>query len=589
MNNEYGLGEFLSKNLLTVRPASKTEGRMVFSVREDGITVDGTADDTATFILFKGVNTLLKAGNRYVLSGCPVGGNASFWISVFDMDKKVILACDRGNGDSFWLKEPVKNISVYIRVGKGTTADQIKFVPAIYLAGTGEYVSVSKEMSRMRSGILALEQRLQSMEDSIARMTDMLQRIEQSSVSSLENADRSAHEAEVMKDTLRAIREQTQDTGIRVLDIQDRTYDLRGMFEDVQIRTMDVQDQTYNIKASVSDAQVRVKDVQDRTYDRILADKSMDKQNKLLLWSIYKNDSEDMTEAKKRFFRQLPKQQGLMEIKQRIIMLLFKEINRICREEDIKYWLDFGTLLGAVRHGGFIPWDDDIDLGMMRGDFLRFKEAAKKSSVIEVLQEYAIDEKNLLNLIRIKMKGEDCPLFVDIFLYDYCNAPVDYMWTLYRSTRRELVKESKELKNNYGESTEHSDSLDSVEQTIIDNPERIRKIDELLEKAGKMLEEKIGLSSEDGEGIIFGIDNFTVIKGKRLYNKTDIFPLVDIGFEGITAYAPSGAEKMLEDRYGDIYELPPDIVSHEHFKDDKLKNKLRNLYEKLTAEGIEQA
>ena len=57
---------------------------------------------------------------------------------------------------------------------------------------------------------------------------------------------------------------------------------------------------------------------------------------------------------------------------------MLREIDRICRAHDIKYFICYGTMLGAVRHGGFIPWDDDVDVAMLREEFEKFRQIAPK-------------------------------------------------------------------------------------------------------------------------------------------------------------------------------------------------------------------
>ena len=55
-----------------------------------------------------------------------------------------------------------------------------------------------------------------------------------------------------------------------------------------------------------------------------------------------------------------------------IELSILNDIDRFCRDHKLQYWLAYGTLLGAIRHQGFIPWDDDIDIFMFRDDYEQF-------------------------------------------------------------------------------------------------------------------------------------------------------------------------------------------------------------------------
>ncbi len=59
-----------------------------------------------------------------------------------------------------------------------------------------------------------------------------------------------------------------------------------------------------------------------------------------------------------------------------VLLELLKELDRVCKKHEIKYQLFCGSALGAVRHKGFIPWDDDLDVAMLRSEYQRFLEIA---------------------------------------------------------------------------------------------------------------------------------------------------------------------------------------------------------------------
>ena len=110
------------------------------------------------------------------------------------------------------------------------------------------------------------------------------------------------------------------------------------------------------------------------------------------------------------------------------------EIDRICRKHNIPYFLDSGTALGAVRHGGFIPWDDDADVGMIREDYERFiKAAGTELQPRFFLQTRATDPDFHKFSAKIRLNGTYFPesrnegtsvhqgIFVDIFPFDYAD------------------------------------------------------------------------------------------------------------------------------------------------------------------------
>lgn len=104
-----------------------------------------------------------------------------------------------------------------------------------------------------------------------------------------------------------------------------------------------------------------------------------------------------------------------------------KDIDRFCRANNIPYTISSGTLLGAVRHGGFIPWDDDADMFMLRKDFDRFVSIYKsdkyqlsynlvKPDGFHIIGYAKVNDSTAYTLDR---RGREIPgLFVDIFPLD---------------------------------------------------------------------------------------------------------------------------------------------------------------------------
>lgn len=88
----------------------------------------------------------------------------------------------------------------------------------------------------------------------------------------------------------------------------------------------------------------------------------------------------------------------------KVLLSAMKDIDRICRENGLRYYLHAGTLLGAVNHKGFIPWDDDVDISLMREDYEKLCQILQKEhGDIYFLQNYLTDSnyKNNRSVLRV--------------------------------------------------------------------------------------------------------------------------------------------------------------------------------------------
>jgi lipopolysaccharide cholinephosphotransferase len=125
-----------------------------------------------------------------------------------------------------------------------------------------------------------------------------------------------------------------------------------------------------------------------------------------------------------------PKELGLL---QAVLLELLSEFDRICRVHNLEYTLSGGTLLGAVRHGGFIPWDDDADVSMKRSEYDKFRELCK-TELDEgrfFFQDHTTDPEYPWGYGRLRRKDSEfvrvgqehmkmqTGIFLDIFPNDY--------------------------------------------------------------------------------------------------------------------------------------------------------------------------
>ena len=142
------------------------------------------------------------------------------------------------------------------------------------------------------------------------------------------------------------------------------------------------------------------------------------------------------------------KSKGPLRNFQRLNQELLNFVVNVLEKYDLKYWLDYGTLLGAVRHGGYIPWDDDIDLGMMRKDYNKLIEVIDDEIKSNNLENVEVTVNDRLEAIRISFLqiayySDEGELLagLDVFPSDYVDTPLSgFAEKVFKNKRYSLKK-----------------------------------------------------------------------------------------------------------------------------------------------------
>ena len=232
---------------------------------------------------------------------------------------------------------------------------------------------------------------------------------------------------------------------------------------------------------------------------------------------------------------------------------MLKFLDRVCRETGIRYWIDFGTLLGAVRHDGFIPWDDDTDVCMLREDADAFKRVMLSGAYGDefVLQCRETDDgyfgswyvlrdtrSEYVQDLEVHKKRRYRGLQVDIFIYD-------------DKTVQPFVDITKHF---------HRDLIQRPLVQIADRDKAIRRVRpwafllfDVLDPFFRFLSPRRDYLAPS-YGTWFAIDHTP---------KELIFPLGSVRFEGVEFSCPARKEDELSLWYGDWQQLPDQIRTHE--------------------------
>jgi len=236
------------------------------------------------------------------------------------------------------------------------------------------------------------------------------------------------------------------------------------------------------------------------------------------------------------------------EVKAEMLRLL-TVVDKICRENGLKYWIDGGTLIGAVRHKGFIPWDDDIDISLLKKDYAVLIEKLRDRKYSDSIGEY------------LWFDGDN--------RYDHCCNYLCSDKNIYGRMRGSVgivpIKLDIRPVNtiiNDPESLQLNSELREIANEWIFN-KKVKSLSKISEKYQKMSKHDFFKFYNEEYGFYDDTDNYVFTLpyyefANEGYIERDMFDqVIECQYEHIKSFIPENYDKYLRLFYGNYMEFPP--------------------------------
>ena len=262
----------------------------------------------------------------------------------------------------------------------------------------------------------------------------------------------------------------------------------------------------------------------------------------------------------------------LEELKQ-IELRILKQIHDICAQQGFRYFLVGGTLLGAIRHNGFIPWDDDIDIGMPRTDYERFIDYCSSNAVpfkvicnrLNKNYGYLFAKAMAPDTVLVEKMGNrydvELGVFVDIFPIDGLGDTLDEAAANLNKTRfnRELLVAANWKK--FSRSKTRTIYYEPI-RFVFYCMSRMSSFQKLIRKINSKYDVD-GFDKRNYVGCVCGS-----YRNKEIVEREVFSEYIDVPFEDAIFKCPKSFDKYLSNIYGNYMQLPPEEKRGTHHSFD---------------------